>query len=127
MTRERVTKCKVDKYKAWHLTLPDRLYMQDIDSIEYRFKQGRRVPVAVIETTEIAEGAKPERYLPEVGKARKGQAAVAVQVAQGLKVPAYYVAYAHDMETFWVVTLRAKVRRWHEMTRERYVEFLEGL
>lgn len=103
-------------------------YVQDIDQIEYRFKDGVLVPVAVIELTS-SEGHTMDDGLRKAivdRFATTGQGKLLREVAKGLKCKAWAVLHGADMTELWVYNL-TDVRGWWQMTPERYREWLTSL
>ncbi len=120
-------------YKNWHRTLDKSLLMLDIDSIEYRFKNGIFTPVGVFEITRVdLESDVPESYLQAIKyrffKRDSIQARSALTVACSLKTKAYIVLYRKNLKDFWVYCLSNGVNdNWKHYTKEEYELFLKSL
>jgi hypothetical protein len=96
-------------YKDWHRTLDRSLIMLDIDSIEYRFKDGVLTPVGVFEITRTDDDSISINYLQAIKdrffKRDSIQALSALTVALALKTKAYITLYSKSTENFWVYCL----------------------
>ncbi|NJK62069.1 MAG: hypothetical protein HC921_04715 [Synechococcaceae cyanobacterium SM2_3_1] len=96
-------------YSDWHRTLDRRLLMTDVDFIEWRYRQGELVAVAVIEVTRVDRGKTVNSaYLQAIiarFETRDMQAKAARKVATALGVSAYIVLFREDCSQFWVYNL----------------------
>lgn len=120
-------------YREWHRSLPNgrRLYATDIDQIEWRHRDGKLIPVAVIETTMASEGVTVnEVYLGSVlwrFQERDMQGQAALHVATALGVSAYIVVHRHDLSLFWVYNLTTDKRVWRELSPAQYERWIKRL
>jgi hypothetical protein len=126
---------KIDEYRAkpysdFHRTLDRKLLTQDVDFVEYRRRNGRLTPVAVIEVTRadqhifVGQGYLNgiiERYT-QFGM----QAEATLLVARALNVEAYVVLFRQDCSEFWVYNL-SRHSGWEKKTPAEYEEFLKSL
>lgn len=123
--------CRTLPFLDWHRTALDRgSYAVDVDTIEWRMRNGKPVPVALIEITRAdrTRGLNPkylqsilDRYLR-----RDLQGYAAKFVASSLKVPCYIVVFSNDLEYFWVYNLTAG-GEWVGKSTKDMVLFMDGL
>ncbi len=115
-------------YMDWHRDLDSELLMADVDSIEWRYKQGKLTPVAVIELTRIDEPLKyPDNYLKSIlerFEKRDMQGKAVRIVAAALNVPAYITLFQKDLDKFWVYSLQKL--QWREFNKTEYIKFLHS-
>ena len=133
---------RVDIYKRWHRLAGDKLYMTDVDSIEWKFgPDGSPVPVSVVELTRVDSSDVSSSYLDSILDrfyTRDMQGKASLCVAHRLGVPAYLVLFSSDLESFWVhqlqsVWLGKKTgpetvgRVWQRLTKDGYIAGLHRM
>ena len=106
-------------YSVWHRKrLPNPCYVCDVDMIEFRYKENKLVPVAIMETKHW-NGNKNS-----IQKPRPFQVDVYTHIAEKLEIPYYCVNYCIDeninqnridedlisQSTFYVIALNAKAK-----------------
>ena len=105
-------------FKDWHFHAGDGmgkdgsnipLYMIDLDCIEFGYRDGRPVPLAILELTRVdSADMVNDTYLNNIMDrvyARDAQGDVVLSLARMLGVAAYYVLHSLDLESYWVHTL----------------------
>jgi len=83
-------------YRIWHRRLSNSLYQQDIDSIEFTFRRGEFVPLAVVELTRSDHPTVGSGYLDNIVERfeeKDAQAKVVRGVAEFLGVGAWIVLF----------------------------------
>lgn len=117
-------------YRDWHRKLRADLSMSDVDTIEWRRRDGALMPVAVIELTRTDDELKNEAgYLQAIldrFESRDMQAETTIKVATALNVPAYITLFHIGLEKFWVYSL-TRQKKWKFFTKAEYIKFLENL
>lgn len=123
-----------DEYRAkpyleWRRHISGGLYLNDIDSIEWRARDGQLVPVAVIEVTRVDLGKHvSDRYLASIIErfmVRDKQGYMTKYIADKLGVRAYINLFRQDNSEFWIYSFNQE--RWRHMTPKEMVEFLQTL
>lgn len=124
-------------YREFHSGLGRGYYMQDLDSVEYRYEDGKLRIAALIEITRADNGKTvDEHYLDgilERFRLRDSQGSVVVEMADRLGVPAFVVLFKEDVSCFWVFCLADPLSQWVgnegwvEMEPDQYAHFLEVL
>jgi hypothetical protein len=118
-----------DVYKAWHREHCAReSYVMNIDQLEYRYRDGVMVPVAIIETTHY-NAAHDMQNLHANVLARLEQSArpMLVKVAEALGIKAWCVLHDEGITQFYVYNLTDS-RGWFGPVRpERLARWLDGL
>ena len=121
---------RIKPYSDWHRTLDKSLVMLDIDFIEWRFRNGRLIPVGVMEITRVDSDKEVHQgYLNAIisrFEERDIQARSVRYVANALRAKAYIVLFREDCGEFWVYNLSDK-EGWFHFTPHEYKEFLKGL
>ena len=121
-------------YRDWHRELKG-LYMFDLDSVEWRYKNGVGVPVAIIELTRVdhERNGRPivvsKRYLDAILERfleRDTQGKFIMHMASCVNVPAYLTLFREDCSQFWVYNITEAIY-WVKYTPEEYKDFLGGL
>lgn len=111
-------------------------YVQDIDQVEYRMRQGMVVPVALLELTRInggTPGADPAPVLDAIINrvyTQTNQARASIEFARRLGVPPYLIAYDRQLTRFFVHELRdadAPASTWTALHRRAYIDWLRLL
>jgi hypothetical protein len=129
MTKPRKTDTtdRTTPYRDWHRTWAPTDYVHDIDQLEWRIVDGKRVYVALIELTAIMPYHKmPDALDAIIKRVGKVQGDVMVDVAQALDVPALVVAFTHDLGDFYVYSLTSD-KRWHHTDRTTYRRWIDTL
>lgn len=112
-------------YKQWIYDQP-KLYASDIDQIEWGYKNGEELPVAVLELTRIDKS-----YRPPVGyfdaiihrfQVRDTQARRIIKVAKKLEVDAHIVAFLKDLSEFSMYNL-SNPNGWHHLSPQEYLNW----
>ena len=102
----------------------------DIDQIEWRFRDGDAVPVALIELTRVDGNMSiPQSYLNAIVNRftkRDGQAALLLQVAQQLELAVWISLFRWDLSEFWVYNLSRNEGWWH-VDKTGYIKWLEKM
>lgn len=121
---------RIKPYSDWHRTLSKNLLMLDIDFIEWRFRNGRLVPVGVMEVTRVdIDKYVTINYLNSIinrFEQRDLQARVARTVANALNTKAYIILFREDCSEFWVYNLTDKTM-WANYDPKQMEDFLQGL
>lgn len=123
-------------YRDWHRGLPRTLLATDVDTIEWRYRGGKLVPVAVIEITRVDNGGiVNDDYLWNIinrfdNQSIQGDAAR--MVAEALRVPAYLVLFRQDCSEFWLYKLSRPARQrkpwdWKHLTEDQMRMFIIDL
>jgi hypothetical protein len=103
------TENRILPYSLWHRTLDRSLLMLDVDFIEWRFRDGKLVPVGVMEVTRVDKGKEVnENYLASILRrydVRDLQGRIARKIAEMLKMRAFIVLFREDCSEFWVYDL----------------------
>jgi len=124
------TEWRLKPYSDWHRTLDKRLLMLDIDFIEWRFKDGKLIPVGVMEITRVDQDKDvTTRYLDSIidrFTKRDLQARTVKMVAEALNTKAYIVLFRVDCTNFWVYNLTDN-DGWEQYNQHEMEEFLRGL
>lgn len=117
-------------YKEFHSALGRPYYMQDVDTVEYRYENGVLRVAALVEITRAdMDKDVNDKYLNgilERFKLRDAQGALVTTLADKLNVHAYVTLFRADCSTFWVYDLTEQ-DDWAEMTPDEYATFLKGL
>jgi hypothetical protein len=117
-------------YRQWRFGLGNGCYVADVDQVEWRLRDGERVPVALFEMSRVDGNVSvPDTYLKAVlvrllERDQQGHAAKTFAKALGCK--AWIVLFRWDMTEFWVYNLTDD-RGWWRMGIEHYRRWLEGL
>lgn len=117
-------------YRDWHRNLGAQYACSDVDSIEWRWRNGEPVPVAVIEITMADNDVNVcQKYLDAIidrYENRDKQAALTRKVAIALGVNAYILLYRRNMMQFWLYNLSEKTG-WSVMNNKQMSDFLRKL
>jgi len=121
MTTGETTGERPTDYSTWHRNeLPGYCTAQDIDWVEYRIKDEKPIPVAIIETGRWNRS-----------KFKDFQVQIAKTIAEKLEIPVYFVEYFIDEENYY--NNRFKVIKLNNgnkeivLRNEEYKEFLKNL
>jgi hypothetical protein len=121
------TSSRIKPYSDWHRTLDKRLYMADVDFIEWRYRNNELVAVGVMEVTRVDMGIEVNQgYLEKIVQRyekRDLQGMVARKVAEGMKTKAYIVLFREDCSEFWVYNLTDR-RGWGHCDPKKMEDFL---
>ncbi len=116
-------------YLEWRRHISGGLYLNDIDSIEWRVRGGELIPVAVIEVTRVDIGKSVgEGYLAAITDRfmlRDKQGYMTKYIADKLGVKAYINLFRQDNSEFWLYSFDKKI--WLHRTPAQMVEFLQSL
>jgi len=122
---------RVLPYSQWHRTLDRKLLMCDVDFIEWRYRQGQLVPVAIVEATTVDLGILVnEHYVDAIlyrYNERDLQGKATRVVAHALQVPAFIVLFREDCSEFWVHRLTGTTPIWHYHDPASMADFLQSL
>lgn len=102
--------------------------MFDVDTIEWRRRDGELVAVAVIELTRTDSDNVSENYLKAILErfdVRDKQGEASRKVAKALGVDAYITLFNKELTKFWVYNLTQE-RGWKSFTKEEYIKLLES-
>jgi hypothetical protein len=117
-------------FREWHRSLDRRLLATDVDLIEWRYRDGRLVPAAVLEVTRVDNGVLVvQRYLDAIisrYESRDMQAKAARHVAAALGVSAYIVLFRENCAEFWTYNL-TNGTTWAHVGPRQFEQFLQGL
>ncbi|EFM09528.1 hypothetical protein PaecuDRAFT_3575 [Paenibacillus curdlanolyticus YK9] len=117
-------------YKNWHRGLKRNLYMLDVDSIEWRVRDGELIPVGVMEITRTDSDQQiGTAYLDKIierFEIRDFQGKIAKRLASILGVKAYIVLYKYDCSEFFVYNLSDN-GPWNKFDPKGMESFLESL
>lgn len=117
-------------YREWHRTLSKKFAATDIDLIEWRYRGGVLIPVAVMEITRVDPEVKVTvNYLAAILKRmneRDTQGAAARYVAEKLGCRVWIVAFRYDLSEFWVYNLTDS-QGWFHRTLAGMIAFLGKL
>jgi hypothetical protein len=121
------TENRIKPYSDWHRTLDRRLYMADVDFIEWRYRNNDLVAVGVMEVTRVDLAKEVNQgYLDSIVQRfeqRDLQARVARKVAEALQTKAYIVLFREDCSEFWVYNLTDR-RGWGHYNPQQMEDFL---
>lgn len=121
---------RIKPYSDWHRTLSKKLLMLDIDFVEWRFKDGKLVPVGVMEVTRVDKDKSVTiNYLNSIinrFEQRDIQARTTRMVASALNAKAYIILFREDCSEFWVYDLTDQ-KGWAHFDPKQMEEFLQGL
>jgi hypothetical protein len=121
---------RIKPYSDWHRTLSSKLLMLDVDTVEWRYRNGELAPVGVMEVTRVDRGRTVDaHYLDAITRRfeqRDLQAQAARKVAEALKTKAYIVLFRQDCSEFWVSNLTDRTG-WTHYTPQQMAEFLQKL
>jgi thiaminase len=129
MTKARKTDTtdRTTPYRDWHRTWASTDYVHDIDQLEWRIVNGKRVYIALIELTALMPHHKMPYALDAIMKRiNKVQGKVMVDVANALDVPALVVAFTPDLGNFYVYSLTSG-SKWHQADRDTYRGWIDAL
>lgn len=116
-------------YLEWRRHITGGLYLNDIDSIEWRARGGVLKPVAVIEVTRVDLGKQVgSGYLSAITDRfmnRDTQGYMTQYIAHKLEVPAYINLFRQDNSEFWIYSFSDKT--WSYKSPQQMVEFLRSL
>jgi hypothetical protein len=105
--------------------------MADVDSVEWRYRDGERSPVALVELSRVdGNRAVPWTYLDSVWQRfanRDGQQGFAALVARSLGVPAWLVLFRWDLSEFWMRRLDIMEADWRHLTKTDYEGWVRSL
>lgn len=118
-------------FKKWHRQQDPTFYASDCDLIEWRFRDGKFVPVAVLELTRTdSDDMMNPRYLEQIQKRffyRDIQAMFARETAARLGCPAYVVLFRSDCSEFWVSEIAPDRFEWMQFTPRDMQQWLSSL
>ncbi|WNF21308.1 hypothetical protein [Mesobacillus jeotgali] len=124
------TEDRAKEYKNWHRQLDRGLYMLDVDAIEWRYRKGKLVPVAVMELTRTdSDFPINQKYLNAIVNRfenRDLQAKSARLVAEALNVEAYIVLFRYNCKEFHLYNL-TRNGPWVKFNEDKMEEFLKSL
>lgn len=121
-------------YRDWRWkVLQDRkVYVSDIDHIEYRFKDGNPdpIPVACLELTHTRYEKAPDALMSKIIERynREGQRKFVCHVAKKLGCKAWIVIFNPSVTGFWIFNLTDD-RGWWELDSpqmQAWIQQLEG-
>lgn len=117
------------EYFDWHLTLGSKMWMLDVDSIEWRAGAYGPKPVAVIEVTRVDREEIDDTYFQAIvdrynKKDLQGQATR--HVATALGVQPYLCVFRKDLSEFWVHNLSTG-KTWVKFSQQEYGDWVINL
>lgn len=120
-------------YRCFRYSIPGPPYMNDIDSIEYRFVGDKIVPLAIVELT-VMEYAPPSaaalaKFLEKTWIRwfkTDSQGRFVKEMARRLDLPAYLVVLEPGAYIFHHTKIEA-TPAWRRLDREQYTNWIEGL
>jgi len=124
------TENRILPYYNWHRTLDRTLLMVDVDSIEWRIRNGEPIPVGVMEVTRVDNGKEVNPgYLQAIisrFEQRDFQAKAARKLAKMLNCKVHIVLFREDCTQFWVYNLSDKTG-WTFYEPQEMERFLKSL
>lgn len=119
-------------YREWHLKVGRQYYAQDIDQVEYRFRNGAITPVAIFEMTraDIGKGKLHDKYLSAVLDRLSGrdtQGRLVRLIADRLGTDAWIVVYRPNLSIFHAYNLQQDTGWYLFEGKTEYAKWLRSL
>jgi len=122
---------RASEYKQWHRDMPNsKCYAWDVDFIEWRYREGKPIPVALTELTRADNGIIVDSsYLETIiwrYFVRDKQGEITKYLADKLGIPAYIILFRQCCTEFWVYDMEKK--KWREsLSPLQMKKFIESL
>jgi hypothetical protein len=122
---------RVAAYRKWRWNLGHGCYVNDIDQVEWRHRNGEIEAVAILELSRVDGNAKvPDSYLDAVlnrFKKRDGQSKFINWVSKKLGIKTYIVLFRWDMTEFWLYDITNDIGWIKSMDLEWYTRWIMSL